>query len=357
MPVNAPANAIEIGGRAVGAQHPPFTIAEAGINHNGELEKALEMVAAARSAGADAVKFQTFKAREFVGDPAQTYTYKSQGRVVTESMLAMFERCELTRDEWFAVKSECDRQGIIFLSTPQNRTDLDLLLEIGIPAIKVGSDDFTNIPLLKSYASTGLPLILSCGMADLAEVHRSLESVGALDTYPAILLLCTSQYPTPLNDVNLSKLTTLRAAFPTVTLGFSDHTQGNVAASVATAFGAAVFEKHFTLDNNLPGPDHWFSEDPNALAEWVRSIRAAQTCLGNPTMRPTESELEMRRIARRSVVTLRDVVRGEAFSVNNTSIRRPGTGLPPEMLDYVIGGVATRDLRAGEPVCFGDVAR
>jgi N,N'-diacetyllegionaminate synthase len=269
----------------------------------------------------------------------------------------MFERYELPRDAWFAIKSECDRVGVVFLSTPQNRSDLDLLLEVGVPAIKVGSDDFTNLPLLKSYASTGLPLILSCGMADLAEVYRSLESAGALEQHPTILLLCTSQYPTPLKDVNLSKLATLRAAFPTITLGFSDHTQGSIAASVAIAFGAAVFEKHFTLDKGLPGPDHWFSEDPDTLAEWVRAIRAAHTSLGNPVIRPTESELEMRRIARRSVVALRDIARGEAFSVANTSVRRPGTGLPPEMLQVVIGGIATRDLRAGEPVGFGDVAK
>jgi sialic acid synthase SpsE len=348
---------LEICGHAIGQEHAPFIIAEAGINHNGEVTKALDMVGAAKRTGANAIKFQTFKANEFIGDSTQTYTYNSQGKEVTESMLAMFSRCELSRHAWFSIKSECDRQGIVFLSTPQNRSDLDLLLEVGISAVKIGSDDFTNIPLLKSYALTGLPLILSCGMADLAEVYRSLECVGALDGYPTVLLLCTSQYPTPLNDVNLSKLATLRTAFPAITLGFSDHTQGSVAASVATAFGAAVFEKHFTLDRNLPGPDHWFSEAPDTLAEWVRSIRAGHAALGSPEIRPTRSELEMRRIARRSVVTLRDVVRGEAFSAANTAIRRPGTGLPPEMLDLVIGGTATRDLHAGEPVVFGDVAR
>lgn len=354
---NRSVSKMEIAGRAIGPDSPPFIIAEVGINHNGELKRALDMVAVAKRAGADAVKFQTFKAGEFVGDPAQTYTYNSQGREVTESMLAMFSRYELSRDAWFVIKSECDRQGIVFLSTPQNRSDLDLLLEIGVPAVKVGSDDFTNIPLLRSYALTGLPLILSCGMADLGEVYRSLECVGALEGYPTVLLLCTSQYPAPLSDVNLSKLATLRAAFPTITLGFSDHTQGSVVAAVATAFGAAVFEKHFTLDRNLPGPDHWFSEDPDTLAEWARAIRAGHAALGTPAVRPTPAELEMRKIARRSVVVLRDVVRGEEFSAANTALRRPGTGLPPEMLDRVIGGVATRDLSAGEPVGFGDVAK
>ena len=210
---------ILIGGRKVGDGHPPFIIAEAGINHNGEVETALAMVRIARDAGADAIKFQTFRAAEFVGDPAQTYTYRSQGKDVTESMLAMFRRCELPRQAWFAIKAESDRQGITFLSTPQNRTDLDILLEVGVPAVKVGSDDFTNLPLLKSYATTGLPIILSCGMADMTEVRNALSVVGALDGYPTVLLLCTSQYPTPPGDVNLRKLATLRAAFPNLTLG------------------------------------------------------------------------------------------------------------------------------------------
>ena len=348
---------VSIGKRCVGAGQVPFLIAEAGINHNGEAEKALAMVRAAKQAGVDAVKFQTFKAVEFVGDPQQTYTYRSQGREITEPMLEMFARCELPRNLWFDIKAECDRQQIVFLSTPQNRSDLDLLLEIGVPAVKVGSDDFTNLPLLRSYAATGLPLILSCGMADLAEVYRSLETVGALRGYPTVLLLCTSQYPTPAQDVHLARLATLRAAFPQIALGFSDHTQGALAASLATAFGACVFEKHFTLDRDLPGPDHWFSETPATLAQWAETIRTAHVALGSPIVRPTEAELEMRKIARRSVVALRDVARGEKLTVTNIALRRPGTGLAPEMLDQVLGGVATRDLRAGEPLRLGDVAK
>ncbi len=348
---------VTIGGRPIGARHAPFIVAEAGINHNGELDKALEMIRAARRAGADAVKFQTFKAAEFVGDPDQTYTYRSQGKDITESMLAMFRRYELPREAWFAVKAECDRQGIVFLSTPQNRSDLDLLLEIGIPAVKIGSDDFTNLPLLTSYAETGLPLILSCGMADLAEIYRSLEAVGALDGYPTVLLLCTSQYPTPPGDVNLAKLASLRAAFPELTLGFSDHTEGPVASSVAVGFGAALFEKHFTLSRDLPGPDHRFSETPDSLRDWVTAIRTAHAMIGSPILRPTESEREMRRIARRSVVATRDIRQGETFTAANLAVRRPGTGLPPDMLERILGGVSTRPIKAGEPLTLGDVAR
>ncbi|MEO7423549.1 MAG: N-acetylneuraminate synthase family protein, partial [Fibrobacteria bacterium] len=188
---------ISIGGREIGEGCPPFIMAEVGINHNGSLETALRMIQTAKEAGADAVKFQTFQADEFISDPNVTFTYQSAGVSVTESMLAMFRRYQLPAESWVAIKKRCEETGILFLSTPQNRSDLDLLLEVGVPAVKVGSDDFTNLPLLKSYARTGLPMLVSCGMSDLAEVQQALEAVGALDGYPTILLLCTSQYPTP----------------------------------------------------------------------------------------------------------------------------------------------------------------
>jgi N,N'-diacetyllegionaminate synthase len=343
---------ITIRGRPIGRDHDPFIIAEAGINHNGELDKALAMVRVASEAGANAVKFQTFKAEEFVGDPTQTYTYRSQGKDVTEPMLAMFRRYELPRDAWFAIKAECDRQGIVFLSTPQNGSDLDLLLEVGVPAVKVGSDDFTNLPLLKSYAATKLPLILSCGMADMAEVYQSLDMVGALDGYPVVLLLCTSQYPTPPKDVNLLKLATLRAAFPNLTLGFSDHTQGALASSVATAFGAAVFEKHFTLSHALPGPDHWFSEEPGGLAEWIRSIRIAHAMLGSPIVRPTEAEQKNKNEFRRVIVAACNIRASELFSEANLVMRRipGGRGLPAYLFDLLVGKPAARSYKAGETI-------
>lgn len=341
---------ITIGSRRIGAGHAPFTIAEVGLNHNGELARAIEMARVARDAGADAVKFQTFKASEIVTDSKQTYTYRSRSIEVTESMQAMFERCELRRDDWFTLKAECERLGIVFMSTPQNRSDLDILLEVGVPAVKIGSDDFTNLPLLKSYAATGLPIILSCGMADLAEIYRSLDTIGAFDGYPIVLLLCTSQYPTPPADVNLTKLRTLRAAFPHLTLGFSDHTEGPLASSVAVGFGAAVFEKHFTLSHDLPGPDHWFSETPETLRLWVESIAKAHKMMGSAVLRPTDAEREMRRIARRSIVALRPIAKGDTLTSANIAIRRPATGLPPELLDAVLGRTVTRALEAGDPL-------
>ena len=345
---------VSLGGRPVGPGEPPFIIAEVGLNHNGELDRALEMIAVAKKAGVDAVKFQTFKAAEFVGDPAQTFTYKSQGKPVTESMLEMFRRYELPASAWKTIRARCDKEGVAFLSTPQNLSDLELLLEVGVSAVKVGSDDFTNLPLLKSYAAKGLPMIVSCGMSDLAEVHQALAAIGTLDGYPTVLLLCTSQYPTPPADANLLKLETLGRAFPGLTLGFSDHTEGPLASSLAVALGACVFEKHFTLDRGLPGPDHWFSENPAGLAEWARSIRAAHALLGSPIVRPTKAELAMRTLARRSVTALSDIREGDALTEANVGLRRPGTGLAPAMLERVLGLKASRAIAKGSTLQLGD---
>jgi N,N'-diacetyllegionaminate synthase len=343
---------IRINGRPIGRDHPPYVIAEAGINHNGETARALAMVRVAKAAGADAIKFQTFTAEEFIADSEQTYTYLSQGREVTESMLEMFRRHELPRHAWPEIKAECDRSGITFLSTPQNQADLDLLLDVGLHAVKIGSDDFTNLPLLKLCASTGLPLILSCGMADMADVHRSLETVGALDGYATILLLCTSQYPTPPADVNLKRLVTLQAAFPMLVVGFSDHTQGPLASSLATALGAAVLEKHFTLDHGLPGPDHWFSEDPDGLGQWVAHVRRAFEMLGTAVVRPTMAEQRNRRQFRRFIVAADDIAEGTIYSPSNLTMRRvrSGVGLPPALYDLVLGRTANRAYRAGEAI-------
>ena len=326
----------------------PFIVAEAGINHNGELEKAFEMIKVAKQAGVDAIKFQTFKAEEFCGDKRQTITYKTQGKEVSESMLELFKRYEFVRDEWFKIKQKCFDENILFLSTPQNRPDLDLLLELGISAIKVGSDDFNNLPLLKDYSTTKLPMIVSCGMSDLAEVYQALDTIGTFEGYPTILLLCTSQYPTPPEDVNLLKFKTLASTFPSLVLGFSDHTQGVLASSLAVSFGAVFFEKHFTLDNNLQGPDHWFSENPEGLKAWVESIHQSYQMMGNALVKPTTKELEMRKLARRCIVILKDVKRGDKFTKENIGLKRAGKGLAPDFIEYIFGSFASQDLVEGD---------
>lgn len=344
----------QIGNRSIGPDEPPFIVLEVGINHNGELALAKEMIRVAKQAGADAVKFQTFKADEFVGNPDLTFTYKSQGKEVTESMLEMFRRYEFSREDWLSVKQACDADGMLFLSTPQNVSDMEFLLTLSVPALKVGSDDFTNLPLLKRFSATGLPLMISCGMADLGEVHDALEATGAQDGKPVALMLCTSQYPTPPGDANLRKLQTLAAAFPGLTLGFSDHTQGSLAAAIACGFGACVFEKHFTLDNDLPGPDHWFSEEPASAVEWVSAIRTAHSMLGQARVAPTVAERDMRRLARRSVTALRDIAPAEVLSEANLGLRRPGDGLPPKFIELAWGRRARRALAKGEQLRLGD---
>lgn len=340
-----------IAGRLIDENHRPFVVAEVGINHNGSLERALQMIEAAKRAGVDAVKFQTFRATELVANHEQLFTYRSQGHEVTESMLAMFERYELPPKAWSTIKRACENVGLVFFSTPQNRTDLDLLLQAGVPVIKVGSDDFTNLPLLRRYAATGLPLILSCGMSTLAEVYSSLEEVGAFEGYPVALLLCTSEYPTPPVDVHLRKITTLRAALPQTVIGFSDHTQGHTAAAAAVSLGARIFEKHFTMDRDLPGPDHWFSEDPESLKAWCTAIHEVYDMLGNAVVRPTATERRNRTSFRRYVVASRAISQGERFDENNTTMRRhPGGMIDASSFDLLMGRPARRAYAAGEPV-------
>ena len=330
----------------------PFIVAEAGINHNGEIKKALEMVQVAKAAGAHAIKFQTYKADEIVASPSQLYTYKSQGKTVTEPMLDMFKRYEFSREQWLSIKKKCLETGIIFLSTPQNRSDLDLLLELGVAAIKVGSDDFTNIPLLKDYATTGLPLLLSMGMADLTEVKESLAAVGAMKKYPTVLLACTSEYPTPPEDANLLRLKTLSQMFPDILLGFSDHTRGVTASCLAVALGACIFEKHFTLDNNLPGPDHWFSENPSELKEWIRSIQLSYTMLGSSVVQPTEQEKINRNEFRRVIVASKKIQKGQSYTDDNLVAKRVagGKGLSAKLIPNILGKKAPKDYEKNESV-------
>lgn len=346
---------IKIKNKKVGQHCEPFIIAEAGINHNGDIELAKKMVIAAKEAGADAVKFQTFHADEFIQDESTTYTYKSQGKEVTESMLSMFRRCEFNEEEWKEIKRFCDKQEMIFLSTPQNISDLKILLKQKISAIKVGSDDFVNIPLIKRYAEENLPLLLSCGMANGKEIEQSMNAAGVYDGRPIVLFLCTSEYPTPPEDVNIAKLKTMSERYPQIVLGFSDHTCGNEAAIMAVAMGARVFEKHFTLSHELPGPDHWFSEEPQSLAEWVKSIRKSYCMVGNSVLEPTEKEMEMRKLCHRSITTTSKISAGEIFTESNVAMRRPGTGIPASEWDTVIGKRAVRDIACGEQIRWGDM--
>lgn len=341
---------ITIDKKRIGEGFEPYIIAEAGINHNGDINLAKEMILAAKNANVDAVKFQTFYAKDFIQDRTLMYTYHSQGKEITEPIIDMFERSEFTHNEWMELKEFCDTQNITFLSTPGNVSDLELLTSIGVKAIKVGSDDFVNIPLIRRYAQENMPLLLSCGMANEEEIDLTLRTAGIDNNKDLCLLLCTSQYPTPPEDVNIQKLHTLHQKYPDLILGFSDHTNGSTAAIMAVAKGAHVFEKHFTLDNALPGPDHWFSETPTTLKKWVSDIRTAHKMLGFSDLVPTDTEKNIRKEYHRSITSSCDIAIGEVFTDHNLCMRRPGDGLPPSMWDNIIGKKATRFIHKNQQI-------
>ena len=273
-----------IGTRKVGIGYPPFLIAEASINHQGSIDQALAMIHVAKQSGCDAVKFQTFKAED-VCDPKQMYTYGK----ITEPRIDIFRRCELPETAWPILKAECDKIGIMFMSTPETPADLDILLKVGISVIKIGSDNLTNLPMLRYCArdEVGLPVIISTGMSDMGELRRAL---WILDN--PIIMVCTSQYPCSIDSLNLRRITYLLAEFNASEIGFSDHSLGSVAAPLALASGASVFETHFTLDNNLPGPEHWWAKNPSGLESWVTDIKDAYTMMGSGELSLGKTDLE-----------------------------------------------------------------
>lgn len=319
-------------------------ILEAGINHNGSFKIAKKMVEAAKDLGADAIKFQTFKAKEFVSSREQLFTYYSQGKKVTESMLDMFEKYELNESDWKGIADHCKRVGVKFLSTPQNLSDLQLLMPLGLDVIKVGSDDLNNLPLLKSYSHYGKPIILSIGMTDIGELQNSLTEVGFFEGAPIAVLVCTSIYPAPKDTVNIRRVQTLKNLYPGLIVGFSDHTEGSAAAIMAASLGAQVFEKHFTLDKNLPGPDHWFSEDIDGARSWIDSIFMAKDMLGDGIIRPATAEHENKKAFQRVLVAKREIKPGEIFSDLNLGAKRSSEarGWSVKYFHEFLGRSATR---------------
>ena len=315
-------------------------IAEVGVNHNGDIDIAKRMIDEAKEAGADCVKFQTFKAEEFVSDPSQTYTYKSQGKKITESMMEMFKRYQFTREEWIKIVRYCKSKDILFSSTAQNKSDLDFLMSITkLPFLKVGSDDLTNLELLKNYGSKNIPMIISAGMAYAYEIEDAVRTIRDAGNEDITVLHCVSSYPTEAEDVNLKKIPVIRDAF-NVKVGFSDHTRGNASAVGSICFGATVIEKHFTLDNDMAGPDHWFSVNPSELKKYVDDIRFIEKALGNGQLKPTLNELSIKKIARRKVVAKYDIPEGEKISKENIDFKRidnkDNSGIDPKNLSFII---------------------
>jgi len=349
------AKSIRIGDRLIGDDYPVFVMAEAGANHNGDLGLAKKLVLAARDAAADCIKFQTFTASEFCADKMKTFTYRSQGKEVTESEFEMFQRLEFSRDQWQELMNYCDEQGILFLTTVQDPANLQMMQALGLKGIKVGSDDFDHLVNLRGYASTGLPLIISKGMADLAEVDNVLCDIAPRATGGLGVLHCVSLYPSDAHHLNLRQLTTLRDRYPEVVWGFSDHSSSTVAPALAVSLGARIIEKHFTLDHDLPGPDHWFSMDPRELKEMIECIRFAEHALGSGRVEPSEGEAASRKIMRRRILARTTLAAGTTLDESNVVFKRADHGTYAGEWGQLIGKRLLVNKSALDPINLTEV--
>ncbi|MGO9971710.1 MAG: N-acetylneuraminate synthase [Solirubrobacteraceae bacterium] len=340
--------AVDLGGRAVGPGHPVLVIAEAGVNHNGELALALKLVEAAAGAGADAVKFQTFRAESVISRTAPKAPYQIHGQSLdAETQLQMVKALELPDHAFRVIAEHCRALGILFLSTPFDEQSADFLVALDVAAIKVGSGELTNLRFLEHLATLGRPMIVSTGMATLEEVRAAVAAIDAHGAPPAVLLHCVSSYPAAVEDCNLRAIATMERAFG-VPIGYSDHTPGTSAAIAAVALGACVVEKHLTLDRAMPGPDHQASLEPLDFATLCRELRAVQAGLGDGIKRPVASEGDVAAVARRSLVAARDLRAGRQLDASDIAVKRPGTGLPPGALRSVVGRRLLVDASADE---------
>ena len=324
-----------------------FIIAEAGVNHNGSMEMAFQLIDVAAAAKADAVKFQTFEAEKIIAVHAPKANYQKATTDSDESQLEMVKKLELDEKVHTLLNQHCQGKGIQFLSTPFDLESIDLLNRLGLEIFKIPSGEITNLPYLRKLGALKKRLILSTGMADLGEIKAALgvlnESGTSLENIT--VLHCNTEYPTPFEDVNLKAMLTIRDAFPGISVGYSDHTNGIEVSIAAVAMGATVIEKHFTLDRNLPGPDHHASLEPHELTAMISGIRNIEKALGSRIKKPSPSELKNRPIARKSIVAAASIKKGETFTVMNITVKRPGTGISPMRWDEIIGSKAQKSYR------------
>ena len=338
---------IRIGDRIIGDSSPVFIISEAGVNHNGDLDMARRLVEEAGSCGADCIKFQTFKAERVVTVSAPKAKYQLGTTDRTESQLDMLRKIELKPEHHLELKEHAENLGLVFLSTPYNFEDIDLLESIGVLAYKVASGQIVEHPFLRKISQTGKPIFLSTGMATTAEIESALKTIHDEGNDSVVLLQCTTNYPSRIEDANLRVIQSFMSAFGCL-VGYSDHTIGEESAIASVALGAKVIEKHFTLDKNLPGPDHSSSMTPEELKSLVEKIHRTETSLGNAKKEPTEIEKENSIGMRRSIVASRDIQKGEAITVDNITFKRPATGLSPQFYDKILGKKASRDMSYDE---------
>ena len=333
-----------------------FVIAEAGVNHNGDLEMAKRLIAAGAEAGADAIKFQTFRADEIASPQAAPAEYQIRhSGAPAQSQLDLLRRLELDRSAHFQLANYAKEKGILFLSSCFDTKSADLLEEVSVPLFKLGSGEITNVPLLRHVARKGKPVILSTGMATLDEVRYAVRIMQAEGNVDLVLMHCVTEYPAPASEVNLRAIETMAATFG-LPVGYSDHTEGNQIAWAATALGACCIEKHFTLSRALEGPDHAASAEPQEIEALVRGIRSIELALGDGIKRPAPCELPNRRLVRRSVFAATEIPAGSVLAAAMLACQRPGTGIPSERLDDLLGRQVTRTFRAGEMLDWGGLS-
>ena len=333
---------------SVEVDNPCVVIAEAGVNHNGDINLAKRLVSIAAESGADYVKFQTFQASELVTKTASKARYQ-EVEDSQESQFEMLKSLELSKEQHEKLYAQCEKEGIKFLSTGFDVDSIDMLVALGIELIKIPSGEITNYSYLQHIGGLGKPLILSTGMANLAEIEEALDLLVASgsDRNKITILHCTTNYPAEVSEVNLRAMLTIQEKFQCA-VGYSDHTLGSEISLGAIALGASVIEKHFTLDKNLPGPDHKASLSPNELKDFVSRIRTLEIALGSFIKGPTESEKDNMKVARRSIVASQPIAQGETFTSLNLAAKRPGTGTSPMKIPFLLGRQATRSYEPDE---------
>jgi N,N'-diacetyllegionaminate synthase len=320
-------------------------IAEAGVNHNGSIELAKKLVDIAADAGADYVKFQTFKAEKIASKSAEKAQYQKNTTGSNEGQLSMLKKLELSHDDHLVLIDYCKSKNISFLSTPFDLDSIDLLKQLGISLGKIPSGEITNLPYLKKMAASFDELILSTGMADMKEIEEAIDLITStgFSKDKLVVLHCTTEYPTPFEEVNLTAMNSIQKKFG-VRVGYSDHTKGIEVPIAAVALGAVIIEKHFTLDRNMEGPDHKASLEPNELKAMVSAIRNIEIALGDGIKRATPSETKNKQIARKSIVAARNIKAGEMITEKDIEIKRPGNGISPMRINEVIGKKALNDI-------------
>jgi len=343
---------VTLAGRTVSADAPCYVIAEIGVNHNGNTDLAHRLIDAAVASGADAVKFQTYLTDELVLGSASQAAYQNRNTGNAETQAEMLRRLELPFAVFAELRDHCHAAGIDFLSTAFDASSLDFVISLEPACLKWASGELTNRPLLVQAAQSGLPLLLSTGMGSLAEIERAVDWLDG--RLPLVILQCVSDYPAAIEDQNLRVLPAMSAAFGCPT-GFSDHTLGPYAALVARGLGMAVLEKHFTLDTTMEGPDHRASVEPEEFTEMVRLLRAVEAGLGDGVKRPCDSEADVHRVARKSLVWRRDLPQGHVIAAEDLTAKRPGTGLAPDLIDMIEGRTLTRTVCRDKMVDPADV--